>query len=222
MIMKARITCSVLTVLGALSSATFASSAVYTTDNGPITDFDYDVFYLNTTPTGTNETVDHVTSVTINNLQHTFVGDLGVAVGTYAADGTTNIYSVLFDPVELVPNNDSQLDGNYTFVLSGNYPTLVQAINALPDGATLPSGTYLAGGPPDINGQESPGDFSALDNLPLDNTWYVAIGDYIPEDSGSVDSATITFEVSPAPEPASLGLALIPAAMAIRRRRRVA
>jgi subtilisin-like proprotein convertase family protein len=113
-------------------------------------------------------TVSNVT-VTINDLQHTWMGDLRATL-THLPSGRT---VTLFDNV----GGSDDVNGNYSFndAFSGN-------LNSF--GTFIPSGNYF----PNTNGFLSFPSLSTFNGLSADGTWRLTIADEIGSDVGSFAS----------------------------------
>ncbi|MBL8230102.1 MAG: PEP-CTERM sorting domain-containing protein [Bryobacterales bacterium] len=150
--------------------------------------------------------------VSLNNLAHTWPGDLVVTV-THVETGTT---ATLFDRIGLPQSTfgcatDFSL-GNYTFSDSGSGP-----LPCPPN--PIPAGTYRASRPDDTAVFIA----NTFNGLAATGTWRLSITDFFPGgDSGSLVNWTLNLDVADAevPEPGTLAsVALGLAAAALWRRR---
>ncbi len=178
------------------------------------------LFTSNLVISGTGLTVAQINSVTLNNLTHTAIGDLEIALVNL---DTTRVI-VLTAPPEA---RNSNFNGAYTFTVNASLPTVDEATAGLSDTQDLPLGFYAASeyGGGFNNGERV--DFSALDNTPLDGAWQLQIGDFFPGDTGALGSWSFNARTASVavPEPSTLAL-LAPVALmggvALRRRKRAA
>lgn len=150
-------------------------------------------------------------SVTLTNLNHTFLGDLAITVISPLGDFVT----VTSPPAAVAAN----LNGSYTFRVDDEppfqYETLDEATDTLGNSDVVASGTFAAsdwgsgGLGPRLGWEE-------LEGVGLDGDWTVAIYDFFPGDTGSLGGWSFTVSI---PEPASASLAGLGALALLRRRR---
>ncbi len=146
---------------------------------------------------GDGRTLTSFNSVTINNLTHTWVGDLVVDL-THIESGTT---VTLTSPPD---NNSANFNGNYTFAVNAALQTIDEASAGLASAADLASGSYAisAYGGGTANGPRT--SFDTLTGLPLDGTWRLRFTDFGVGDTGAVGSWSM--DITAVPEPSSFGL----------------
>ncbi|MCA2552884.1 MAG: proprotein convertase P-domain-containing protein [Microcystis sp. M04BS1] len=168
-----------------------------------------------TVPTGSNFLITDIT-VTLNNLTHTFVGDL-IANLTYVPTNTT---VSLFNRILFGGGNGTNFNGNYSFndAFTGDLWSV-----ALASSGTIPAGNYFPTGAgsgtlvpilTSLGGSQTAGD------------WRLTISDPVAGDTGSLGSWTLNLEGTPlapvsVPEPSSglglLALGLLGAGAALKR-----
>ncbi|TRU35465.1 MAG: PEP-CTERM sorting domain-containing protein [Microcystis aeruginosa Ma_MB_F_20061100_S20] len=172
-----------------------------------------------TVPTGSNFLITNIT-VTLNNLTHTYVGDL-IANLTYVPTNTT---VTLFNRIGRVSSgfgDGSKFNGNYSFndAFTGNIWSVAAGLGA---NDNIPSGNYFPTGADSgtlvpiltsLSGSQTAGD------------WRLTISDNSTDDTGSLGSWTLNLEGPTAPvsvpEPSSglglLALGLLGAGAAFKR-----
>ena len=173
-----------------------------------------------TVPTGSNFSITNIT-VTLNNLTHTFVGDL-IANLTYVPTNTT---VSLFNRIGLVSSgfgDSSNFNGNYSFndAFTGNLWTVAASGGGdfvIPGGNYFPTGADSGTLVPiltSLGGSQTAGD------------WRLTISDNEEDDTGSLGSWTLNLQGTPlapvsVPESNSvlglLALGLLGTAAAFRR-----
>ncbi|GCA69040.1 hypothetical protein MiYa_00562 [Microcystis aeruginosa NIES-2519] len=172
-----------------------------------------------TVPTGSNFSITNIT-VTLNNLTHTYVGDL-IATLTYVPTNTT---VSLFNRIGRISGlgDSSNFNGNYSFndAFTGNIWSVAASGNS---SFVIPSGNYFPTGAgsgtlvpilTSLGGSQTAGD------------WRLTISDNGLSDTGSLGSWTLNLEGTPiapvsVPESNSvlglLALGLLGTAAAFRR-----
>ena len=171
-----------------------------------------------TVPTGSNFLITDIT-VTLNNLTHTWLGDL-IANLTYVPTNTT---VTLFNRIGRVSSSvfdfgdGSDFNGNYSFndAFAGDLWTVAASGDSSFD---IPSGNYFPTGAgsgtlvpilTSLGGSQTAGD------------WQLTISDNAGLDTGSLGSWTLNLEGTPIPEPSSglglLALGLLGAGAALKR-----
>ncbi|WP_310571486.1 PEP-CTERM sorting domain-containing protein [Gemmatimonas sp.] len=176
-------------------------------------------------PTVNNQSV----VIRLNNLTHTWVGDLRMRVDFLsAALGTTTSFVMMNRPgLQTVAGGFSDnFVGNYSFGeyddASGLFTTDLIDFMAFGPSANVPSGNYFAFDGQDYN---SPGE--KFNGLNPNGTWSLHIEDFVTADAGSVVSWDLAFNVNvpntTVPEPSTVALmavGLIALGGAAARRRR--
>ncbi len=157
--------------------------------------------------------VSYFTGITINNLSHTFVGDLNITL-THVDTGTS---VTLLDRVRkssatsdgtgpLDYGSDSAVNGDFTFVtdLSSQYNSNDSLWNAVALSSDVLGGTYAASGN-DFTGIEStsyvPTDLNVFAGESMNGTWDLTISDESIFDTGTLDGWQIQGMLVPVPEP---------------------
>ena len=172
-----------------------------------------------TVPTGSNFLITDIT-VTLNNLTHTFLGDL-IANLTYVPTNTT---VTLFNQIGRVSSgngNDSKFNGNYSFndAFTGNIWSVAAGLN---DTQNIPSGNYF---PTGANSGTLVPILTSLGGSQTAGDWRLTISDVAITNTGSLGSWTLNLEGPTAPvsvpEPSSglglLALGLLGAGAALKR-----
>ncbi|MFN5971150.1 MAG: proprotein convertase P-domain-containing protein [Microcystis sp.] len=168
-----------------------------------------------TVPTGSNFSITNIT-VTLNNLTHTFVGDL-IATLTYVPTNTTvSLFNRIGRPTDTF-GDSSNFNGNYSFndAFTGNLWTVAASGG---DDFVIPGGNYFPTGAgsgtlvpilTSLGGSQTAGD------------WRLTISDNAEDDTGSLGSWTLGLQGTPIPEPSSglglLALGLLGAGAALKR-----
>lgn len=139
-------------------------------------------------------------TVTLNNLNHTFIGDL-VATLTNV---TTNTTVSLFNRVGRVGSkgsDSSNLGGTYSFnsAFTGNLWTTAAALNGIQN---IPSGNYFPTGA-NSAAIASPS-LTAFNGGLSQGIWQLTISDNAGLDTGSLDSWNLSVTGQPVPEPSSI------------------
>jgi MYXO-CTERM domain-containing protein len=200
----------------------FSASAALVTYNGtggPIADAttsasetDFDIVI-----SATNMQVNSVVDVTLNGITHTWLGDVGMyLLGPNTDVNNAATYSSIMSPPD---GESSNLNGNYVMVVDPLKQTIDEVSGPLTTSQNVPSGTYAISG---YGGGTSNGprtDYNAFVGSPLDGTWTLAVIDFAAPDSGALTNWSITLDVSPIPEPASLAAAGLGGLLVVRRRR---
>jgi len=168
-----------------------------------------------TIPTSSNFSITNIT-VTLNNLTHSWVGDL-IANLTYVPTNTT---VTLFNRIGRVSSgvgDSSNFNGNYSFndAFTGNIWSVAASGNS---SFNIPSGNYFPTGAgsgtlvpilTSLGGSQTAGD------------WRLTISDNAEDDTGSLGSWTLNLQGTPIPEPSSglglLALGLLGAGAALKR-----
>jgi MYXO-CTERM domain-containing protein len=137
-------------------------------------------------------------SVTLNNITHTWVGDLTISL----SNGSTSIDLIArpgFTGTGFGSSGD--LNGNYSFATGGAaFPTTLTGT------AVVPSGTYAPIGDLSLfNGQNSAG------------TWTLSVADAAGGDTGALGSWTLN--LTPVPTPGAAALLGLAGVAGLRRRR---
>ena len=173
-----------------------------------------------TVPTSSNFLITDIT-VTLNNLTHTWIGDL-IATLTYVPTNTT---VSLFNRIGRVSSDDgdgSNFNGTYSFndAFTGNIWTVAASGG---NGFNIPSGNYFP------TGADSSTLVPILTSLAGSQTagdWRLTISDNEPEDTGALGSWTLNLQATPiapvsVPESSSglglLALGLLGAGAALKR-----
>ncbi|TRU69340.1 MAG: PEP-CTERM sorting domain-containing protein [Microcystis viridis Mv_BB_P_19951000_S69] len=155
-----------------------------------------------TVPTSSNFLITDIT-VTLNNLTHTWIGDL-IATLTYVPTNTT---VSLFNRIGRLSSGDgdsSNFGGDYSFndAFTGN----IWAVAASGDGSfVIPSGNYF---PTGANSGTLVPILTSLGGSQTAGDWRLTISDNAGEDTGSLGSWTLNLQGTPIPEPSS-GLGLL-------------
>ncbi|MEL7240019.1 MAG: PEP-CTERM sorting domain-containing protein, partial [Planctomycetota bacterium] len=175
-------------------------------------------------PGSPQDVVTESQTVTLNDLNHTFLGDLQAFLvfdPLTPNDDTDDIFQSLF--VSIAPGNEfagdaSDFGGTYTFD-DDSTNSLWNAAAALDGNQVVPGGTYFPA-------SRIEGDPNLEDPVSLDlafggrstaGTWAIVMFDLLPPvDFGSLGGFTV--DVTPVPESASLGLLCIGAGLLKRRR----
>ena len=173
-----------------------------------------------TVPTGSNFLITNIT-VTLNNLTHTWLGDL-IANLTYVPTNTTvSLFNRIGRPTNTL-GDSSNFNGNYSFndAFTGDLWTVAASGNS---SFNIPSGNYFPTGADSgtlvpiltsLGGSQTAGD------------WRLTISDNAPGDAGSLGSWTLNLEGTPiapvsVPESSSvlglLALGLLGTAAALKR-----
>lgn len=175
-------------------------------------------------PTATNQTV----AVRLNNLTHTWAGDVTAWLSFQSAETSLTYEWYLFSRVGLGQFGTSRdFGGNYAF---GEFDEPSDSYTGdLIDEAVFGAGTVIAGGDyfafSLVNGQDYGSPFEIFGGLNPNGTWTLSLADAATGDAGSLGSWDLAFNVATAevPEPTSAALLLLGvAAMAAARRRRQA
>jgi subtilisin-like proprotein convertase family protein len=112
-------------------------------------------------------------TVTLNNLVHTWVGDLSVRLRHLETGIVVDLFRRPGQPKFSSSGYSNDLDGDYSF----NDHYKVNFEDAAGKNAVIPSGNYACA--------ES---FSAFEGLPAEGTWRLIINDCSAGDSGSLGS----------------------------------
>lgn len=175
-------------------------------------------------PGSPQDVVPQSLTLTINDFNHTFVGDLQVYLvhdPLTPGDDSDDVFSPVFinvSPPPEISGDASDLGGDYTFADGG--ASLWDTAAALDGTQAIPAGTYQPADA-DFTGSdpvEVPVSFDdTFSGLSTAGEWGLVVYDIVPPvDFGSVGSFTV--DVVPVPEPASLALAGALPLLLLRRR----
>jgi hypothetical protein len=176
------------------NNATGASSTIVVPDSFSITDI----------------------TVTLNNLTHTYIGDL-IATLTHVDTGTT---VSLFNRIGRVTSgfgDSSNFGGNYSFndAFTGNIWTVADSGE---DDFDIPSGNYF---PTGADSSTLVPMLTSLGGSQTAGDWRLTISDNQGDDTGALGSWTLNLQGTPIPEPSSglglLALGLLGAGAALKR-----
>lgn len=176
-------------------------------------------------PGSAQDVVPESLTVTLTDLNHTFLGDLQAFLvfdPLTPADDTDDIFQSLF--VSIAPGNEifgdaSDFGGTYTFDDTSTN-SLWDTAADLDGTEVVPGGTYFAAsrieGSPNLEDPVSLD--AAFSSRSTAGTWAIVMFDIAPAvDFGSLGGFSV--DVTPVPEPASLGLLLLGGCALARRRR---
>jgi hypothetical protein len=147
-----------------------------------------------------NSTITDIT-VTLNNLTHTWLGDLTASLTNINTGTTVDLFNRVGRTGGSGVGDSSNFGDNYNFntAYTGNLWTTAAGLG---DSSNIPSGNYF---PTTVNGGVSL--LSAFNGQSLQGTWVLNIKDSFADDTGSLGSWNISGQSVSVPEPASvLGL----------------
>lgn len=198
---------TLLTVIGAPGVATFTSAGGLTIpSSGTATPYPLPVT-VSGLPAGAT-----VTSVRLNNLNHTWTGDIDVAITgpSFVGGGSTQAVMLL---------SDLGNDGNYDAI--NTTLNFVDGAPRVPLVNPIPSGTYSCTNDGAVNDvMPFPGPnlnvanplLTALNGPTMNGTWNLWVNDQVGGDQGNLASYTINFAFPPAPPPSGWSFLWAPAA----------
>ncbi len=202
MIRKLSMPLSIVAAAGlAFGTATGANATSFSGSGTGFSIPDNNATGASSTITITDDLIISDMTVTLNNLTHTWIGDLVASLTNLNTGTTVDLFNRIGRTGGSGFGDSSNFGGNYSFndASTGNLWTTAAGIDT---STTIPTGEYFS---TTTNGAVSL--LSAFSGQSALGTWQLSIKDLAGGDTGSFASWSISGQGQPVPEPASvLGL----------------